>query len=68
MNIEMLFKNILPGFHISVLTCKKCVCVCERERERERERMREVQKGKVATYFGISCYLYVQKLYYTYNL
>ena len=44
MNIEMLFKNILPGFHISVLTCKKCVCVCERERERERENERGAER------------------------
>ena len=31
LHIEMLFKNILPVFHIIVLTRKKYVCVCERE-------------------------------------
>ena len=49
--MEMLFKNILPVFHTVVLTLKSmCACV------REREGKREVEKGKVTTYFGISCY------------
>ena len=41
LHIEMLFKNLLPVYHIIVLSCKKNVCVCVRERENERSRERK---------------------------
>lgn len=60
MNFEMLFKNVLPGFYVTVsgLTHKRCLCVYVYVKEKKGQ--------KPIYYFSISCYLWVWKLFFLY--